>query len=495
MASSVPTDTPEAMLAGVRSYRARGYRVHSVKIGSGVAEDVARIEALAADEQPGETIFYDVNRAWLPHVAITVMNAVRDLPVWFEQPCETLEECATVRATTTHPISLDEAIVTSQDLLRARDLKAGEIVNIKIGRVGGLTRARRLRDVALDCGMGILVEDTGGTILADTAAAHLASTVPEHALIGTWSCQELITVDPAPGQGARVVDGTMRAPDVPGLGVEIDADALGTPAARYVGPDRIRPRGGRDVNGPSGAPSTDDEAGAGRMSANQRNVSVGKAAALLRAAARYPDGASVSQLARATRIPRATALRMIVALESEYLLTRIADDDRVLLGTGILELAAAVRPERILIEAAREPMRRARRRDPGDRHARGAPRRRDRRPGRDTRDAPHRAGHLGRPLVAPPRHRQRPPRDRPRAGRRRRRVDRRARGRAGVDRRRDPATRARRRLRHGQRPVVPVRRQGPHRRRRAPARRRCRDRPAHHVEQTRAAPAKRIQQP
>src|SRR4029079_9932543 len=95
-----------------------------------------------------------------------------------------------------------------------------------------------------------------------------------------------------------------------------------------------------------------------RMSANQRNVSVGKAAALLRAAARYPDGASVSQLARATRIPRAPALRMIVALESESLLTRIADDDRVLLGTGILELAAAVRPERILIEAAREPRRR-----------------------------------------------------------------------------------------------------------------------------------------
>ena len=234
VASSVPTDAPDVMLAGVRSYRSRGYRVHSVKIGSGVAEDVARIEALAAEQQPGEIIFYDVNRAWLPHVAITVMNAVRDLPVWFEQPCETLEECATVRATTSHAISLDETIVTPQDLLRARDLKAGEIVNITIGRVGGLTRARRLRDLALECGMGILVEDTGGTILADTAAAHLASTVPEHALIGTWSCQELITVDPAPGQGARVVDGTMRAPDLPGLGIEIDADALGAPVARYV---------------------------------------------------------------------------------------------------------------------------------------------------------------------------------------------------------------------------------------------------------------------
>lgn len=234
VASSVPTDSADAMLAEVRAYRARGYTVHSVKIGSGVAADIARIEMLAADEQPDETIFYDVNRAWLPNVAITVMNAVRQLPVWFEQPCETLEECAAVRAATSHPISLDEAITTQLDLLRARDLRAGEIVNIKIGRVGGLTRARRLRDLALECGMGVLVEDTGGTILADTAAAHLASTVPARSLIGTWSCQELITFDPAPGQGARVVGGTMRAPDLPGLGIEIDPDVLGGPAAHHT---------------------------------------------------------------------------------------------------------------------------------------------------------------------------------------------------------------------------------------------------------------------
>jgi L-alanine-DL-glutamate epimerase-like enolase superfamily enzyme len=234
VASSVPTDDPDAMLANVRDYRERGYRVHSVKIGSGVADDVARIETLAGDEQPGETIFYDVNRAWLPHVAITVMNAVRTLPIWFEQPCETIEECAAVRRHVIQPISLDEVITTPYDLLRARELGACEIVDIKIGRVGGLTRARRLRDLALECGMGVLIEDTGGTVLADTAAVHLASTVPARALIATWSCQELVTVDPAPGQGARVIDGDMCAPDAPGLGVEIEPDLLGPPTARYT---------------------------------------------------------------------------------------------------------------------------------------------------------------------------------------------------------------------------------------------------------------------
>lgn len=234
VASSVPTDDPDGMLATVAGYRDRGYLVHSVKIGSGVAEDVARIEALAAAARPGETVFYDVNRAWLPHVAITVMNAVRDLPIWFEQPCETIEECAAVRRRTIQPISLDEVITTPHDLLRARDLGVCEIVDIKIGRVGGLTRARRLRDLALELGMGILIEDTGGSILADTAAAHLASTVPARSLIATWSCQELVTVDPAPAAGARVVNGTMRAPDAPGIGVEPDPQVLGAPVAVYT---------------------------------------------------------------------------------------------------------------------------------------------------------------------------------------------------------------------------------------------------------------------
>ena len=56
--------------------------------------------------------------------------------------------------------------------------------------------------------------------------------------------------------------------------------------------------------------------------ANQRNASVGKAAALLRVAAAHPDGLSVSALARAAGLPRATALRMVDALEAEGLLAR-----------------------------------------------------------------------------------------------------------------------------------------------------------------------------
>jgi DNA-binding IclR family transcriptional regulator len=115
------------------------------------------------------------------------------------------------------------------------------------------------------------------------------------------------------------------------------------------------------LNSPDLDPSSPSASGQ-PPSANQRNVSVGKAAAVLRAAATMPDGSSVSELARAARLPRATALRMIDALEAEGLLTRRRDRDLVLLGTAILELAAAVRPERLLIEGARPALERLARR-------------------------------------------------------------------------------------------------------------------------------------
>jgi L-alanine-DL-glutamate epimerase-like enolase superfamily enzyme len=69
---------------------------------------------------------------------------------------------------------------------------------------------------------------------------------PYRSLIGTWSCQELIAVDRAPGQGARVVDGMMRAPDAPGLGVDIDTDALDAPVARSTArAGTVEPAGSR----------------------------------------------------------------------------------------------------------------------------------------------------------------------------------------------------------------------------------------------------------
>ncbi len=234
VASSVPTDAPDAMLAEVRAYRARGYRFHSVKIGSGVADDVARIEALSADEQSDEVIFYDVNRAWLPRVAISVMNAVQTSPSGSNSrarrsrsaPSSAVARCS--RSPSTSRSRRRTICCERGTSAPARSWTSRSAASAGSPARGGCAISRS------SSASGSSWEDTGGSILADTAATHLASTVPARSLIASWSCQELVTVDPAPGQGARVVDGRMRAPDLPGLGVEPDPDVLGPPVARYT---------------------------------------------------------------------------------------------------------------------------------------------------------------------------------------------------------------------------------------------------------------------
>jgi L-alanine-DL-glutamate epimerase-like enolase superfamily enzyme len=234
IASSVSTGTPEEMLAEVERFRGLGYRVHSCKIGANVGLDIARVRHLNAHQRPGEVLFYDVNRAWLPREAITVMNAVAEVQSWFEQPCETLEEIAQVRRATRHPICVDEALHTINDLSRIQREGIAEVVNIKINRVGGLTKARRMRDFCLAHGITMMIMDSGGTVLSDTAIAHMAQSIPAPSCLAVWSCQDMIRVDPAPSQGARNVDGCFTAPILPGIGVEPDLDVLGEPVCVYA---------------------------------------------------------------------------------------------------------------------------------------------------------------------------------------------------------------------------------------------------------------------
>ena len=233
IASSVSTGSPQEMLDEVQRFRDMGYRVHSCKVGANVALDIKRINLLADNERDGEIMFYDVNRAWLPREAITVMNAVSGLSSWFEQPCETLDEIAQVRRQTHYPIGVDESLHSMDDLLRIQRDGIAEVVNIKINRVGGLTKARRLRDFCLATGITMLIMDTGGSVLSDSAVAHFAQTIPAPSCLGVWCCQEMVSVDTAPGQGVRNIDGCFSAPQLPGMGVEPDLSLLGDVVAVY----------------------------------------------------------------------------------------------------------------------------------------------------------------------------------------------------------------------------------------------------------------------
>ena len=233
IASSVGAKTVEETREVIERYRQRGYIAHSVKIGGDVTRDIARIRDVEAMREEGEIILYDINRGWTRQQAMRVMHAVEDLHVMVEQPCETLDDIAAISGTHATPVSVDESLVTLQDAARiARDGLA-EVFGIKLNRVGGLTKAARMRDVALAHGIDMFVMATGGSVLADTEALHLAATIPDANCHAVWACQDMLTIDIAGGRGPRNVAGHLHLPEAPGLGVYPDENMLGEPVAVY----------------------------------------------------------------------------------------------------------------------------------------------------------------------------------------------------------------------------------------------------------------------
>ena len=231
--SSISTGTPEEMIALMQAASAKGYTTHSAKIGgSDIALDISRIEAISAALPAGEAVTFDVNRAWTPATAIQVLGSVRSRD-WVEQPCETLDQCQHVAWRVAQPIMLDECMHQFSDHLDAWRRSACQGVKVKPNRLGGLTRARQVRDFGVSVGWQMHIEDVGGSALADTAAIHLAASTPDENRLASWLCHDHLAVDPVPGQGVRNLGGYVQAPTTPGLGVTPDFTPLGDPVAVY----------------------------------------------------------------------------------------------------------------------------------------------------------------------------------------------------------------------------------------------------------------------
>ena len=221
---------PDAMAQSVRGYREEGYRRFQLKVGSDVETDVARIHACANELEEGDILVADANTGWLPHEAARVVRGVEHLDVYIEQPCLRYESCLSIRRRTNHPFVLDESIDDLESLLRASRDDAMDVVNIKIGKFGGLTRARQARDLCVELGIAMTIEDAWGGDIVTAAIAHLAHSTPPELLFTATDFNSYVTLSTAEHAPQRV-NGRMAAPERPGLGIEPRMDVLGTATA------------------------------------------------------------------------------------------------------------------------------------------------------------------------------------------------------------------------------------------------------------------------
>jgi L-alanine-DL-glutamate epimerase-like enolase superfamily enzyme len=225
---AISQEAPEQMASKVAGYRAEGYRRFQLKVGGDPDVDIERIRAVAAKLQPGDRLIADANTGWLMHDALRVVRAVKDIDVYIEQPCLSYEECLTIRRHTDHPFILDEVIDSIDPLLKGHADRAMDVVNIKISKFGGLTKAKQARDLCVSLGLAMTLEDSWGGDIVTAAIAHLAHSTPTEFLFTATDFNSYVTVSIAEGAPKRV-NGRMAASTKPGLGVAPRMERLGKP--------------------------------------------------------------------------------------------------------------------------------------------------------------------------------------------------------------------------------------------------------------------------
>jgi cis-L-3-hydroxyproline dehydratase len=225
---AISQDSPDRMAASVAGYRAEGYSKFQLKVGGNPDVDIARIHAVAAEMQPGDVLVADANTGWRQHEAVRIAHAVRDVDVYIEQPCLSYEECLAVRRHTDRPFVLDEVIDDLSAVLRGVSDQAMDVINLKISKVGGLTKARQIRDLCVSLGIAMTIEDTWGGDIITAAIAHLAHSTPPDFLFTATDFNSYVTVSNAEGAPHRQ-HGRLTASTAPGLGITPRWEVLGEP--------------------------------------------------------------------------------------------------------------------------------------------------------------------------------------------------------------------------------------------------------------------------
>jgi cis-L-3-hydroxyproline dehydratase len=225
---AVPLGDPDSMARFVTERAAVGIAQFQLKVGNDPYEDAKRVRRVVEVAGPDALIVADANGGWNLQNALIAVRQLADVDVYIEQPCRDTADCALVKATTSLPFVMDESIVTSADLFESKYRVGAGSVNIKLGRLGGLTASARMRDLAQDLGLSVTIEDAWGGDVTTAAISHLAASTQPELLLTTCFFNDW-TKEHVAGYEPRSHNGRGSAPTGAGLGIHIDRASLGEP--------------------------------------------------------------------------------------------------------------------------------------------------------------------------------------------------------------------------------------------------------------------------
>ncbi|MFL6142943.1 MAG: mandelate racemase/muconate lactonizing enzyme family protein [Labedaea sp.] len=229
--------TPEEFNAAARRVVGRGYRALKVDpFGAGMfeldveetARSMALVEAVRDAVGPSVELLIEMHGRFNPATAIRIAGLLEPFrPGWIEEPVppENLKALAKVAAHTDIPIATGERLHTRYDYRELFESQAADIIQTDITQSGGLLEAKKLAGTAETHYLLMAPHNVGGSI-STAAAVHLAATTVNFKIQEYFNdFADPFVTECVPGLPA-LTDGSFALPEAPGLGVELNLEAL-----------------------------------------------------------------------------------------------------------------------------------------------------------------------------------------------------------------------------------------------------------------------------
>ncbi len=222
---TVSIGDPQKMKRDAIQFQQQGFPAIKVKLGQTLEKDVARIAAIREGIGNEHPLRIDANQGWsTPENAIAVLKALAPYNIEHcEEPIsrQRFMELSIVSAASPIPIMADESCGDEWDAERLIKLNACSMINIKLGKSGGIFKGLKIAVLAEAAGMHLQVGGFMESRLGMTAGAHLAlaNNAIQHCDFDT---PLMFTQDPVIGGIVYAANGVVEVPNTPGLGAVID---------------------------------------------------------------------------------------------------------------------------------------------------------------------------------------------------------------------------------------------------------------------------------
>jgi len=230
--------TPDEVGAQALRWAQDGFTTFKLKLGAESAKtrtesgfsrtrDVETVRAVREAVGPEARIRVDVNEAWDLETAKGALAELEPLGIELcEQPVAGLEAMAELAGTTSIPLAADESVASTEEAERAVALGACEFTGIKLSKVGGPEEALAIADVLPAYVTSALDGPVGIAAAAQVALSLAETTHPERLHLAHGLATQRLFASTIASVECELRDGMLHLPPGPGLGVEIDEEAL-----------------------------------------------------------------------------------------------------------------------------------------------------------------------------------------------------------------------------------------------------------------------------